>query len=104
MPANDKGPNELYSSTCMRSSGVWLPLATADNFQAVRRQAFQAVQLAELQYRDLSLGHRAYDEEKQEWSWTRAPPVSQKLGGDPSSSPKKARKKVHPPVSYSQNW
>ena len=39
---------------------------------------------------------RGYDAEKQEWGWARAAPVSQKSGGDPSSSPKKARRKVAP--------
>ena len=37
---------------------------------------------------------RDYDAEKQEWGWARPAPVSQKSGGDASSSPKKARRKV----------
>lgn len=37
---------------------------------------------------------RDYDAEKKQWGWARAAPISQKLGGDPSSSPKKARRKV----------
>ncbi len=37
---------------------------------------------------------RDYDAEKKQWGWARPAPVSQKLGGDPSSSPKKARRKV----------
>ena len=44
-----------------------------------------------------ALDCRDYDTEKGEWGWTRAPPVSQKLGGDASSSPKKARRKVRRP-------
>ncbi|CAL5219145.1 g922 [Coccomyxa viridis] len=35
-----------------------------------------------------------YDAEKQEWGWTRPAPISQRSGGDPSSSPKKARRKA----------
>ena len=37
---------------------------------------------------------RDYDAEKKQWGWARPAPISQKLGGDPSSSPKKARRKV----------
>ena len=37
---------------------------------------------------------RDYNAEKLEWGWARAAPVSQKSGGDTSSSPKKARRKV----------
>ncbi|CAL8460675.1 g205 [Coccomyxa elongata] len=36
-----------------------------------------------------------YDAEKKQWGWARPAPVSQKLGGDPSSSPKKARRKAN---------
>ena len=36
---------------------------------------------------------RGWNEEKQEWGWSREPPVSQQRGGDPNS-PKKIRKKV----------
>ncbi|EIE25476.1 hypothetical protein COCSUDRAFT_13684 [Coccomyxa subellipsoidea C-169] len=36
-----------------------------------------------------------YDAEKKEWGWARPAPVSQKQGGDASSSPKKARRKAN---------
>ena len=36
---------------------------------------------------------RDWSGEKQEWGWSREPPVSQQRGGDPNS-PKKIRKKV----------
>ena len=38
--------------------------------------------------------HRDYDADKEEWGWARAAPVSQKTGGDASSSPKNARRKA----------
>lgn len=45
------------------------------------------------------MARRDYNPEQQEWGWARPAPVSQKSGGDASSSPKKARRKVsHPAV------
>ena len=40
------------------------------------------------------VARRDYNMEQQEWGWARPAPVSQKSGGDASSSPKKARRKV----------
>ena len=45
---------------------------------------------------------RDYNAEKEEWGWARPPPVSQKTGGDASSSPKKARRKVNAPQTPAQ--
>ena len=41
----------------------------------------------------LKLQFRDWDAEKKKWGWARAPPVSQKSGGEPDT-PKKLRKKV----------
>ena len=41
---------------------------------------------------------RDYKADAKQWGWSRAPPVSQKQGGEPDT-PKKLRKKVHRAVS-----